>query len=69
MSNLELNEIKDINSLGHQLGLSSPQKIPIEKKLSKKSKIVIGLSIGFLIAGIIIIIIVLAVEKKINLEI
>ena len=64
MSNQGLNEMKDINSQGNQIGVSSPQQSPSENQMNKKSKIVMGVSIAVVIAAIIVVIVVVVVVKK-----
>ena len=64
MSNQGLNEMKDINSQGNQIGVSSPQQSPTENQMNKKSKIVMGVSIAVVIAAIIVVIVVVVVAKK-----
>ena len=64
MSNQGLNEMKDINSQGNQIGVSSPQQSPTENQMNKKSKIVMGVSIAVVIAAIIVVIVVVVVVKK-----
>ena len=64
MSNQGLNEIKDINSQGNQIGVSSPQQSPSENQMNKKSKIVMEVSIAVVIAAIIVVILVFVVVKK-----
>ena len=56
MSSQGLNEMKDINSQGNQIGVSSPQQSPSENQMNKKSKIVMEVSIAVAIAAIIVVI-------------
>ena len=64
MSNQGLNEMKDINTQGNQIGVSSPQQSPSENQMNKKSKIVMEVSIAVVIAAIIVVILVFVVVKK-----
>ena len=76
MSEQELNEIKEINPQNNQLGISTPERQekkelnlqlnPTESKISKNSKIIMGVSVGVVIIAIIAIIVVVVVVKKDN---